>query len=161
MKMPYPNIVCLTVGTPIGKLRLGAHPSAIVSLEFAENPIQVVEHETPVLMMAANQLLEYFGGKRKDFTVPLDPTGTHFQMNVWDELRKIPFGKTLSYQELSRRLGDVKLIRAVAGANGRNPIPILIPCHRVIGLTGYSGGILNKKWLLQHESQVSQSQLFV
>ncbi|MBL7943725.1 MAG: methylated-DNA--[protein]-cysteine S-methyltransferase [Flavobacteriales bacterium] len=164
MKLQHPNIVFQTVRSPLGRLKLGAHPAAIVSLEFVDDSVEVAEQATPVLSLAVSQLIEYFGGTRKVFSVPLDPTGTHFQMNVWEELQKIPFGKTMSYQELSRRLGDVKLIRAVAGANGRNPIPILIPCHRIIGkdgsLTGYSGGILNKKWLLQHESQVVQNQLF-
>ena len=116
------------------------------------------------LKEAANQLQEYFDGKRTDFTFKLDPKGTDFQQKVWKGLLEIPFGKTMSYLELSKKLGDVKAIRAVASANGRNPLWIVIPCHRVIGtdgsLTGYAGGLWRKKWLLQHENPSNQQSLF-
>jgi methylated-DNA-[protein]-cysteine S-methyltransferase len=99
---------------------------------------------------------EYFNGNRKTFDLPLDLQGTDFQKKVWLELQKIPFGKTISYKELSLRLGDIKAIRAVAAANGANPVSIIVPCHRVIGsngsLTGYAGGLWRKQWLLDHES---------
>src|SRR4029079_5448131 len=111
----------------------------------------------------AAQLNDFFAGKRKDFSVKLNPSGTNFQVQVWNELLKIPFGKTISYLELARRLGDEKKIRAAGTANGRNPIPIIIPCHRVIGsdgsLVGYGGGLSKKKWLIEFESGKKQTQL--
>ena len=113
---------------------------------------------------AALQLQEYFNGKRTDFSFKLNPQGTDFQKKVWNALLEIPFGKTTSYQDLSIKLGDVKAIRAVASANGKNPLWIVVPCHRVIGsdgsLTGYAGGLWRKKWLLQHENPVKQQSLF-
>ena len=116
------------------------------------------------LKQAVIQLQEYFEGKRNDFNLKLNPKGTEFQQRVWQELLNIPFGKTLSYLELSKKLGDVKAIRAVAAANGKNPLWIVIPCHRVIGtdgsLTGYAGGLGRKKWLLEHENPTNQQSLF-
>ena len=116
------------------------------------------------LKEAVLQLQDYFDGKRTTFTFPLNPSGTDFQKKVWDELLHIPFGKTCSYLDLSKKLGDVKAIRAVASANGKNPLWIVIPCHRVIGtdgsLTGYAGGLWRKKWLLEHENPVKQETLF-
>jgi methylated-DNA-[protein]-cysteine S-methyltransferase len=116
------------------------------------------------LKEAVSQLQEYFEGKRTDFTFKLNPTGTEFQQKVWKELLEIPFGKTMSYLELSKKLGDVKAIRAVASANGKNPLWIVVPCHRVIGtdgsLTGYAGGLWRKKWLLEHENPSNQQRLF-
>ena len=116
------------------------------------------------LKQAVTQLQEYFEGKRIDFNLKLNPKGTEFQQRVWQELLNIPFGKTLSYLELSKKLGDVKAIRAVASANGKNPLWIVVPCHRVIGtdgsLTGYAGGLWRKKWLLEHENPTNQQSLF-
>ncbi|MGV1011288.1 MAG: methylated-DNA--[protein]-cysteine S-methyltransferase [Flavobacterium sp.] len=116
------------------------------------------------LEQAVTQLQEYFEGKRNDFHLKLNPKGTEFQQRVWQELLNIPFGKTLSYLELSKKLGDVKAIRAVAAANGKNPLWIVVPCHRVIGtdgsLTGYAGGLWRKKWLLEHENPTNQQSLF-
>ena len=116
------------------------------------------------LQEAARQLQEYFNGTRTDFSFKLNPHGTDFQKKVWNALLEIPFGKTTSYQDLSIKLGDIKAIRAVAGANGKNPLWIVVPCHRVIGsdgsLTGYAGGLWRKKWLLQHENPVKQQSLF-
>ena len=116
------------------------------------------------LEQAVIQLQEYFEGKRNDFNLKLNPKGTEFQQRVWQELLNIPFGKTLSYLELSKKLGDVKAIRAVAAANGKNPLWIVVPCHRVIGtdgsLTGYAGGLWRKKWLLEHENPTNQQSLF-
>lgn len=113
---------------------------------------------------AVTQLNDYFLGKRKDFTFKLNPKGTEFQQKVWQELLQIPYGKTMSYMDLSKKLGDVKAIRAVASANGKNPIWIVVPCHRVIGsdgsLTGYAGGLWRKKWLLEHENPTNQQSLF-
>lgn len=116
------------------------------------------------LEQAVIQLQEYFEGKRTHFNLKLNPKGTEFQQRVWQELLNIPFGKTLSYLELSKKLGDVKAIRAVAAANGKNPPWIVVPCHRVIGtdgsLTGYAGGLGRKKWLLEHENPTNQQILF-
>ena len=110
------------------------------------------------------QLNEYFQGNRTDFQFKMNPIGTDFQKKVWEELLKIPFGKTVSYQEVTNNLGDPKAIRAVANANSKNPLWIVIPCHRVIGsdgsLTGYAGGLWRKKWLLDHENPVKQQSLF-
>ena len=116
------------------------------------------------LEQAVIQLQDYFEGKRTHFNLKLNPKGTEFQQRVWQELLNIPFGKTLSYLELSKKLGDVKAIRAVAAANGKNPLWIVVPCHRVIGtdgsLTGYAGGLGRKKWLLEHENPTNQQSLF-
>ena len=113
---------------------------------------------------AVTQLNEYFEGKRQNFDFKINPKGTDFQQKVWQELLNIPFGKTMSYLDLSKKLGDVKAIRAVASANGKNPLWIVVPCHRVIGtdgsLTGYAGGLWRKKWLLEHESPSLQQSLF-
>jgi len=116
------------------------------------------------LQECVGQLQEYFEGQRHHFDFKLNPQGTDFQQKVWQELLNIPFGKTMSYLDLSKKLGDVKAIRAVASANGRNPLWIVVPCHRVIGtdgsLTGYAGGLWRKKWLLEHESPSKQQSLF-
>lgn len=116
------------------------------------------------LQEAVLQLQEYFEGKRTEFTFKLNPKGTDFQQKVWQELRNIPFGKTISYLDLSKELGDVKAIRAAASANGKNPLWIVVPCHRVIGtdgsLTGYASGLWRKKWLLEHENPTTQQSLF-
>ena len=117
-----------------------------------------------VLQESVSQLNKYFNGKRTNFTFKLNPSGTEFQQKVWKGLLEIPFGKTISYLELSKKLGDVKAIRAVASANGKNPLWIVVPCHRVIGtdgsLTGYAGGLWRKKWLLEHENSSNQQSLF-
>ena len=113
---------------------------------------------------AVNQFEEFFKGDRISFNIKLSPEGTEFQKKVWKKLEEIPFGKTISYQQVANQLGDPKVIRAAAGANGKNPIAIIIPCHRVIGsdgsLTGYAGGLHRKKWLLEHESPSKQGVLF-
>ncbi len=109
-----------------------------------------------VLELASKQLAEYFSGERTEFSCPVQPAGTQFQLAVWFELQKIRFGETISYIELARRMGDEKKTRAVGLANGKNPISIIIPCHRVIGanghLVGYGGGIENKRWLIDFEA---------
>jgi len=117
-----------------------------------------------VLQEAVSQLNEYFEGKRILFTFKLNPSGTDFQQTVWAALLEIHFGQTMSYLELSKKIGDVKAIRAVASANGRNPLWIVVPCHRVIGtdgsLTGYAGGLWRKKWLLELENPSNQQSFF-
>ena len=116
------------------------------------------------LQNAVQQLNEYFSGNRTSFDFKLNPKGTEFQQKVWKGLLQIPFGKTRTYLEQSKILGDVKAIRAVASANGKNPLWIVVPCHRVIGsdgsLTGYAGGLWRKKWLLEHENPTAQQSLF-
>jgi methylated-DNA-[protein]-cysteine S-methyltransferase len=117
-----------------------------------------------VLSDAVSQLNEYFEGKRSDFTFKFNPKGTDFQKKVWKGLLDIPYGKTRTYMEQSKILGNSKAIRAVATANGKNPLWIVVPCHRVIGtdgsLTGYAGGLWRKKWLLEHENPTKQQKLF-
>ena len=129
-----------------------------------EQAKQISDSIPKVLQEAVSQLNDYFEGKRNDFTFKLNPSGTEFQQKVWKGLLEIPFGKTMSYLELSKKLGDVKAIRAVASANGKNPLWIVVPCHRVIGtdgsLTGYAGGLWRKKWLLEHENPTNQGRLF-
>ena len=117
-----------------------------------------------ILSDAVSQLNEYFEGKRNGFTFTLNPKGTDFQKKVWKELLEIPYGETRTYMEQSKILGNIKAIRAVASANGKNPLWIVVPCQRVIGtsgsLTGYAGGLWRKKWLLEHESPTTQQSLF-
>jgi len=148
-------------------------PLGIIKIQGDENGISIIsvlsegELSTKIpneLQEAVSQLQEYFDGKRKDFDFKLNPKGTYFQQKVWQELLNIPYGKTISYLDLSKKLGDVKAIRAVASANGKNPLWIVVPCHRVIGtdgsLTGYAGGLWRKKWLLEHETPSNQQSLF-
>lgn len=116
------------------------------------------------LVTSVQQLADYFDGKRTVFDLKLNPKGTNFQKRVWEELLNVPFGRTMSYLDLSRRLGDEKAIRAVAAANGKNPIWLIVPCHRIIGsdgsLTGYAGGLWRKKWLIEFEKGGLQGSLF-
>ncbi|WP_396145357.1 methylated-DNA--[protein]-cysteine S-methyltransferase [Flavobacterium sp.] len=148
-------------------------PLGIIKIQGDENGISIIsvlsegELSTKIpneLQEAVSQLQEYFEGKRKDFDFKLNPKGTNFQQKVWQELINIPYGKTMSYMDLSKKLGDVRAIRAVASANGKNPLWIVVPCHRVIGtdgsLTGYAGGLWRKKWLLEHETPSHQQSLF-
>ena len=150
------------IKTPLGFAKIQGNEKGISSITVLEKEETTAIPE--ILEDAVYQLQEYFEGSRKEFQLDLNPEGTEFQKRVWDALEKIPFGKTLSYLELAKQLGDVKAIRAVASANGKNPLWIVIPCHRVIGsngdLTGYAGGIHRKKWLLAHESPVKQQSLF-
>lgn len=152
------------IKSPLGFTKIIGDAAGIVSitvLNSEEKPTDIIPLELEDCVI---QLNEYFEGKRKQFSVNLNPKGTNFQKRVWKALEQIPFGKTISYLELSKQLGDVKAIRAVANANGKNPIWIIIPCHRVIGsdgsLTGYAGGLHRKKWLLEHESPNKQQSLF-
>lgn len=138
----------------LGFLILKSDGQSITVVSFSENDIQV-QNSCEVLEKCQEQLDKYFSGKLLAFDLPLSPEGTEFQQKVWAELLKIPYGETITYMELAVRLGDAKAIRAVGTANGRNPIAIIIPCHRVIGagnkLTGYAGGIWRKKGLLELE----------
>ena len=138
----------------LGYLFLKSDGESVTVVSFSDIEMSEI-NSCPVLEECRDQLDRYFKGELMTFKIPLNPEGTKFQQNVWTELLKIPFGETITYMELAVRLGDAKAIRAVGTANGRNPIAIIIPCHRVIGvgnkLTGYAGGIWRKKWLLELE----------
>ncbi len=143
--------------TPVGDLIIESEDDSITRIGFLKD-IRETERITPVISQCIRELDEYFLQGRKFFTFPLGLKGTGFQNRVWKELLNIPYGTTISYEELAIRLGDIKAIRAVGLANGQNPIAIVVPCHRVIGkngsLTGYGGGLDNKQWLLEHEGAV-------
>jgi methylated-DNA-[protein]-cysteine S-methyltransferase len=162
-----------TMPSPVGELLLAAEDSGLTAIRFEQNRHGRDERagwthvadasgsSVAVLADSRAQLVEYFAGERSSFDLPLDPRGTPFQRRVWTALRDIPFGETISYAELARRVGDPRAVRAVGGANGRNPLPLVVPCHRVIGadgsLTGFGGGIDRKRWLLQHEGALSDA----
>jgi methylated-DNA-[protein]-cysteine S-methyltransferase len=151
------------IKTPLGIATIIGDENGISAISVSESG--VVSISIPlVLQDTVTQLAEYFEGSRVDFDLKLNPKGTDFQQKVWKGLLGIPFGKTRSYLEQSKILGDAKAIRAVASANGKNPLWIIVPCHRVIGsngaLTGYAGGLWRKKWLLEHESSAKQHSLF-
>jgi len=149
-----------TLKTPIGELLLVAEDGELREIRFERDP-RPFEPESGwrrggrLLARAARQLDEYFAGRRRAFVLPLGPSGTPFQRKVWRELERIPFGRTISYGTLARRVGNPQASRAVGAANGRNPLPIVIPCHRVIAsdgrLTGFGGGLDVKRFLLEHE----------
>jgi methylated-DNA-[protein]-cysteine S-methyltransferase len=149
--------VWTTVPTPLGDLLLVAVHGALVKAHFSpfEIPDVPATPDDPLLAEAARQLREHFAGERTDFDLPLAPPGTDFQRRVWDELRRIPYGTTATYGELAERLGDPRCVRAVGLANGRNPIAIVVPCHRVIGsdgkLRGFAAGVERKQRLLALE----------
>lgn len=149
--------------SPVGLIRISGNEQFINEVYFVENtqkpPSENTDQYPDLLIRCVEELIQYFHGERKHFEVPVNQGGTDFQQRVWNELTVIPYGKTISYLELSRRLGDSKAIRAAAAANGRNNIAIIVPCHRVIGsnnsLVGYAGGLWRKKWLLEHESRLA------
>jgi len=150
-----------TVSTPLGDITAVADEDGLTRVILAGDDGSVLTEATeggPIVDAAAQQLAEYFAGERMAFDVPLAPEGTEFQQTVWKALGDVPFGTTATYGEIARVIGQLTATRAVGAANGRNPIPIIIPCHRVIGasgeLTGYSGGggIETKRRLLDHES---------
>ncbi|MEN8249895.1 MAG: methylated-DNA--[protein]-cysteine S-methyltransferase [Bacteroidota bacterium] len=150
------------INSPLGNIRIVESENRIIELSFSKKKTKQLP-DNDFLKSASIQLNEYFSGKRKEFELEMAPKGTDFQQKVWDELLKIPYGVTISYLELANRLGDPKTIRAAAGANGKNPIGIIIPCHRVIGshgeMTGYAGGIEKKKALLKLEGASVMNQL--
>ena len=152
------------IATPIGTAEIKGDENGIYSVSISDAEQKVSETIPEILKLATAQLEEYFSGGRQDFNLKLNAVGTEFQKKVWKIILEIPFGKTISYMELSKIFGDVKAIRAIASANGKNPLWIFIPCHRIIGadgsLTGYSGGLWRKKWLLEHESPNKQQILF-
>lgn len=152
------------LNTPLGTAEICGNEAGISEIKILENVLENEEEIPEVLQSAVQQLKAYFEGDKKNFSLKLNPSGTAFQKKVWQSLAEIPFGTTVSYLELSKKLGDVKAIRAVAAANGKNPLWIVVPCHRVIGsdnsLTGYAGGLWRKKWLLKHENSSIQQTLF-
>ncbi|MDP3856324.1 MAG: methylated-DNA--[protein]-cysteine S-methyltransferase [Stagnimonas sp.] len=162
--------VYTTIPSPIGELSLSAVGGRLTGVLFEDNRYPPDregwrrDDADTVLVEASRQLYEYFAGHRRDFELPMSAKGTEFQYRVWSALREIPFGETRSYGEQARLVGDYKAVRAVGLANGKNPIPIIVPCHRVIGadgsMTGFGGGIERKKWLLAHEARFRSKTLF-
>lgn len=152
------------IASPIGYISINGDKNGITHIKMLNSETVLSETIPDTLNDCVHQLNAYFEGSLNQFNLKLNPQGTPFQQNVWQYLLDIPHGKTLSYLELSKQLGDVKAIRAVAASNGKNPIAIVIPCHRVIGsdgsLTGYAGGLYRKQWLLNHESPNKQQTLF-
>ncbi len=147
--------------SPTGLVEIKGTEEAVFSILFIDVDVRVPSNSKApdAVKKCLKQLDEYFTGKRKTFDFAMDQEGTLFQKKVWNELLNIPYGKTISYMELSRRIGDTKAIRAVGTTNGKNQLSIVVPCHRVIGsdgsLTGYGGGLWRKKWLLEHELKYS------
>lgn len=154
----------ITMASPVGVLTLLASERGLAAVLWGEETrVRIgprrADPDNPVLAEARRQLDAYFSGQRTAFDLPLDPEGTPFQQRVWQALRDIPFGETRSYGAIARAIGQPNAVRAVGAANGRNPISIVVPCHRVIGsdgsMTGFGGGIANKRWLLAHEAAPS------
>lgn len=145
----------LSYNSPLGFLIVRSDRESVTGISFSEHEPQEQDHTCALLLECSKQLEAYFDGKTLAFDLPVSPAGTPFQKKVWDELMNIPKGQTITYHELAIRMGDSRLVRAVGTANGRNPVAIVIPCHRVVGagnkLTGYAWGISRKLWLLEHE----------
>ena len=150
--------------SPVGRLLLAGCPDGLTLISFPsgsrrQRPAAGWQRDDAAFAAAMTQLAEYFAGTRKAFSLPLRPAGTAFQLSVWSALREIPFGATLSYGELARRIGHPAAARAVGAANGANPLPIVVPCHRVIGadrsLTGFGGGLDTTRFRLAHEARLS------
>lgn len=145
--------------TPVGIAKIVEEEGFISRVHILDEECELSAPSTPLLQEAAQQFDEYFAGKRKDFDLPLNQPGSDFQQLVWQELLKIDYGKTITYNEQSQRMNNPLAIRAIAAANGKNNLWVIVPCHRVIGsngsLTGYAGGLWRKKWLLEHEAKVA------
>lgn len=153
-----------SLDSPVGPLGLVASATALVAVlwpderdgrvRFDNEPVEVAQHS--IIDTAATQLEEYFAGDRRQFDLPLDPRGTEFQCSVWWSLADIPYGETSTYGKQAANIGRPTAVRAVGSANGRNPLSIVLPCHRIVGadgkLTGFAGGIDTKRWLLDHEA---------
>jgi methylated-DNA-[protein]-cysteine S-methyltransferase len=151
-------VFCSTLPSPIGDLLLVSNGEVLTGVHMTPHPALVGPRDDALLGAVREQLQAYFAGELLDFDLPLGLQGTPFQRRVWEALRRIPYGTTASYIDIARRIGRPTAPRAVGAANGRNPIAIIVPCHRVIGadgtLTGYGGGLDRKRWLLRHESDV-------
>ena len=153
------------ISTPVGTLEILIDNEMVAGIIFKQKKsCSKIKTRHPLLKRCQKQLVEYFSGKRTHFDLPIELEGTPFQKKVWLELIKIPFGTTISYSELARRIGNPKACRAVGQANNKNPIPLIIPCHRVIGkngdLVGFAGRLDVKKWLLDHERHSSNKNKF-
>ncbi|MFK7920173.1 MAG: methylated-DNA--[protein]-cysteine S-methyltransferase [Ilumatobacter sp.] len=173
MNQSHDPLESITIESPVGPLTLVASPAGLRAVLWPTDgpervPLGAIDaaassSSNSVLAAATSQLCEYFDGERQDFDVDLDPVGTDFQRDAWTALRTIPFAGTVSYGEQADRMGDKRKARAVGAANGRNPISIIVPCHRVVGangsLTGFAGGIDTKQWLLAHEQRVAGNTL--
>ena len=148
-------MVRVVFDTPVGPMALECEGECLTALYLPCRPVEAAGAETPLLARGRAELLEYFQGKRREFDLPLAPNGTPFQQKVWSELAKVPYGTVVTYGELAARVGSPKACRAVGQANHNNPLPIFLPCHRVVGakgaLTGYAGGLELKQWLLRLE----------
>ncbi len=144
--------------TPVGIAQITEDDGFISRIHILDGEHKATPDDTPLLKETAKQFDEYFAGTRKDFDLPIKQEGTDFQQQVWDELLKIEYGKTISYNQQSQRMNSPLAIRAIASANGKNNLWVVVPCHRVIGsngsLTGYAGGLWRKQWLLEHEAKV-------
>ncbi len=156
------NIYYTYYESPIGILKMGGTDTYITELSFVDSSKQLAHGEpgvSEIMHICTEQLIEFFNGNRRNFDIPVYQPGTEFQQRVWAELLTINYGRTISYMDMAKRLGDPKCIRAAASTNGRNRIAIIVPCHRVIGtnaaLTGYAGGLWRKKWLLDLEFKVA------
>jgi methylated-DNA-[protein]-cysteine S-methyltransferase len=147
--------------SPVGLIKIGSTETVINEVHFVDDSSHITQQEeqSHLLQQCVEQLIEYFNGQRRVFDLPVYQVGTTFQSKVWSELLNIVFGKTISYLDLAKRLGDPKVIRAAASTNGKNNICIIVPCHRVVGsnnsLVGYAGGLKRKKWLLEHENKIA------
>ena len=152
---PQPHFTYLN--SPLGLLEISATDAGITAVTFVESPAHAAAAH-PLLAAAAAQLADYFAGQRRDFDLPLAAAGTPFQRAVWQQLLGIPYGRTVTYQDVANALGKPRAVRAVGAANGQNPAAVIVPCHRVIGsngrLTGYGGGLWRKEWLLRHEGSL-------
>lgn len=141
--------------TPLGKMEITANEDAVLSIHFVDK-VQPVKRNA-VTDLARQQMLEYFAGERETFDLPMAPEGTEFQRKVWSALTQVAYGETCSYADIANRINKPKAVRAVGAANGKNPMTIVVPCHRIVGsdgaLTGYASGTDKKAWLLNHESQ--------
>ena len=153
------NEYCSVVQSPLGEVSIFADDTSINEISFLK-AANVALNENELSSLAALQLSAYFEGTIQDFSFPQQQSGTPFQQNVWEALSTIPYGTTLSYAQLSEQFGNPRAIRAIAAANGRNNLAVVIPCHRVIGssgkLVGYAGELWRKQWLLNHEREISQ-----
>jgi methylated-DNA-[protein]-cysteine S-methyltransferase len=147
--------------SPIGLLQFDSIDEQLISIHFVDHEYNTKGFKPELKENIVRQLDDYFAGRLHHFNLPLKPHGTDFQMRVWKQLEAIEYGKLISYQELALQLGDRNLVRAVGGANSKNPLAIVVPCHRVIGsnkkLVGYAGGLWRKKWLLRHELEFRET----
>ncbi|WP_339734060.1 methylated-DNA--[protein]-cysteine S-methyltransferase [uncultured Sunxiuqinia sp.] len=146
--------------SPIGLMQFDSNGQQLTSIHFVDHEHNTDKFDLKLRETITRQLDDYFGGRLHHFNLPIQPQGTDFQKRVWKQLETIEYGQIISYQELALKLGDKNLVRAVGGANSKNPMAIVIPCHRVIGsnkkLVGYAGGLWRKKWLLRHELEFKE-----